>query len=216
MADYSIKAGDVVLIPDKSADEVKSVWDVVWTIKERRDEKRYVGKLWFKGEPDRGVVDMDFEIEPKFREKEYTRDALRSIVEWVFMKRDLYEIKITVNVEDEEKIDAIERSGFVFRMGNKLAESYSIVKPKTTWMGLYIIIGVIVGLPLGILIDSMIAGLAIGLLAGIAMGAIMDGRANSERYRVTGEKKTVHRKAVFEIEEEKEEAEESEEQATND
>lgn len=197
---YAIKAGDVVLTPDKEAEEYKTVWDVVWNINERRDEKRFVGKLWFSGEPERGTVELNFDIEPRFKDREYTRDVLRAIVEWVFLKKDLYEIKTTVSTEDDGKIEVLERSGFVFRMGNKEFEHYSIVKPPTTWMGLYIIIGIVAGLALGIMLNSIIAGVAVGILVGVVMGAILDGKSNMDRRQVTGEKKSGHRKAVIEIE----------------
>lgn len=197
---YSIKADELVLTPDKGADEYKSVWEVVWNINERKDEKRFVGKIWFSGEPERGVVELNFDIEPRFKERDYAREALRAIVEWVFAKRDLYEIKTTVSTEEEDKIDAIERVGFVLRMANKEVEHYSVVKPRTTWMGLYIVIGVITGMALGIVLGSVIVGVAIGIVIGIITGALLDGKSNMDRSRVTGEKKTTHRKAVIEIE----------------
>jgi len=199
MADYSITAGDVVLTPDKGPKEAKTVWEVKWKISERRDEKRYVGNLWFNGDPERGAVDMDFYIEPRFRDREYTRDVIRAMVEWVFDKKDLYEINVTADIEDSDKIGVLEGSGFVFRYGNKTIEKYSIVKQRTAWTGLYIPIGFATGIVLGAAINSLVAGICICLVGAILIGAILDAKANSQRALVTGEKKTTHRKAVREI-----------------
>lgn len=197
---YSIKAGNVVLTPDKGPDELKTVWDVVWSINERKDDQRLVGNVWFNSEPERGVVEIDFNIEPEFREKEYAREMLRAIVDWVFKKKGLYEIKMTVDVEDRYKIDALEHAGFVFRMGNKEVRHFSIVKARTAWSGLYLMLGFVVGLLLGLLFNNMIMGIAIGVVVGLVIGIILDIRANMDRSNITGEKKSTHRKAVLEIE----------------
>lgn len=210
MAEYSIKAGDVELFPDKDANTAKTVWDVKWLIKERKDEKRHVGSLWFNGVPEMGVVDMNFSIESRFWNREYAREALRAIIDWVFDKKDLYEIKITIGVEEEDKAAVLQRSGFVFRRGNKVDESYSIVKPRTVWTGLYVPIGIVAGIGLGVLFDSMIVGLAVGVVIGLVVGVILDTRANAERTKITGEKRTIRRKAVLEYGENDEKADEKE------
>ncbi len=200
MAGYSIKAGGVVLTPDKGPDELKTVWDVVWAISEKNDETAAVGNLWFTGEPERGAVELDFTIDKKYTDTEYTKDVLRSITEWVFKRKDLYEIKTTVNTDDKERIKALESTGFVLRTANKEISQYSIEKQKTGWMGLYIALGLCAGVLLGILINNMVIGVIAGIVVGVAVGVFLDIKASLDRYNITGEKRMGHRKAIVEVE----------------
>lgn len=187
---HSIKIGSVELIPMNSNESLASVWDVRWLIKERPDKRKNelkkVGEIWFMGAPERGTLSMDFSIEPEFKMSSVVKEVLRGLIEWSFAHKDIYEISVSTPTGDYYRTDAIERAGFVFRTGDKVEEVYSIVKPKTVWLGLYILIGIVGGFLLGVLFGSFVIGMAIGIVIGVLMGAVLDTKANRSRNDVTG------------------------------
>jgi len=81
----------------------------------------------------------------------------------------------------------------VYRHGDRHVETYTISKPRTSWMGLYLFLGLCIGMALGLVFDSMIVGMVIGMGACIAAGAVMDSKENEKRSNVTGESVKVKR-----------------------
>ena len=65
-------------------------------------------------------------------------------------------------------------------------ETYSIIKGKTVWTGVYVVVGIFVGMILAIVINSAWLGFAIGLGVSLCIGAIMDNDASKYRESVTG------------------------------
>ena len=65
-------------------------------------------------------------------------------------------------------------------------ETYSIIKEKTVWTGVYVIVGIVVGMILGVVLNNVWLGFAIGLIVCLCMGVIMDSNALKYRESVTG------------------------------
>lgn len=200
MKKYSIKAGDVELTPIKEENAPDTVWGLKWRITERKGDKRAVGEISFAGEPERGTVEILFNIDDRFKETSYGIDAVREMVEWTFAGKGIYEITATALKEDDFSVDVLERSGFVYRLGNRTEEHYSIVKPKTVWLGLYIALGICAGLLLGVVLGVLWVGMVIGVFAGAIIGSLLDSRENKARADITGVRRSEHRRPVTEIE----------------
>ena len=186
----TIRIDDVELIPMDAETPKESVWQVRWIIKERprknRNVLRKIGEIWFEGEPERGTLAMDFNIEPEFKQDAVVKSVIKGFTDWAFAHNDIYEITVNTPTGDYYRTDAVERAGYVYRIGNREVEHYSIVKPKTTWLGLYILIGIVAGFLMGILFGSMSIGMAMGVVIGMLMGAVLDTKANRTRAEVTG------------------------------
>ena len=165
----------------------QGIWYTYWKVVRRKERGLHVGGFWFMGEPNRGVVEICFTIFKEFRGRRYATQCLREITEWAFANK-VYTIEATVATENSSAISVLDRSGYVYRSGDRVEQSYSIEKQRTGWAGFYLILGVTTGLFLGILLNSMIAGMIIGVAIGLLAGTGMDVSAMKEREKVTGEK----------------------------
>ena len=198
-----MKGGDVILSPETFEGEEPNVTTTKWIITPKKTSKIYdpkpIGKIWFSTQPERGEIEIDFEVTSRETETAYMRDAVRVLINWAFSGNNIYEIACTCKHKEQDRIDVLERAGLVYRYGDREIESYSIVKPQPIWLGLYFVIGFVSGLILGIVLNSMVMGLVIGLIAGILSGAVLDTKAKNEREKVTGERKPIRRVPVKDI-----------------
>ena len=183
------RSGELMVKP---VDE-NNIWNCKWDVfllKESDTER--IGWVSFEGTKERGTVPISIEIEPLYRHRGHGTAVLKMMREWAFFHRDIFEIKTQVSNEDTELIHALERAGFVYREGLSIEsgtiETYSITKQKTSWTGLYIIIGLIAGMILGLVLSNMWGGLAISIFFALAFGIGMDLSEKKWREKVTGKK----------------------------
>lgn len=183
---YTMTSGNLRLVPTDDDD----IWESDWLVYLLQPEEIQIGVLSMEGEKANGTVPIRIEIPDKFyRNKGYGTAALKMMREWIFCHVDIYEIKATVDAENDACIHALEKAGFVQRYADKNTEVYSITKPKTAWLGLYLVIGIIAGAFLGVILEFPWAGLGIGLFFGITIGSYMDAQERKTRVKYTGKKK---------------------------
>ena len=108
------------------------------------------------------------------------------MVNWVFLYRNIYEVTSQVEHENDRGVNALRKAGFVFRGKEGQMETYSIIKEKTVWTGVYVVVGVVVGMVLGVVLNNVWLGFALGMVVCLCMGAIMDSNALKYRESVTG------------------------------
>lgn len=191
---YVIKEGEIKLVPVRPENEDATVWDILWDVYERKNEKRKVGTISFDGPPEHGTIEVRFETEPEFKGHGYAKDALKAITNWAFSQKGIYEITAVAEHENDAAIHVLERAGFVFRGGTREIENYSVKKQKTSWQGFYLALGIALGFALGVLLNNVIVGMVIGVFAGFTIGTSMDTKTNREREEITGEARQKKRK----------------------
>ncbi len=183
---YDYKSGNMLIRP---TDE-ENIWECDWDIFLLTDEMTRIGKLSFAGKKERGTVPISIELIPLYRGRGNGTSALRMAREWAFLHKNIYEIEAYVDRDNEDCIGALISANFIYRSDPTIEktdlERYSVVKPKSTWLGLYIIIGVAAGVILGLVIDIPWAGMAGGLGLAIAIGSYMDAKEKRQRLKVTG------------------------------
>ena len=183
---YDYKSGNMLIRP---TDE-ENIWECDWDIFLITDEMTRIGKLSFAGKKERGTIPISIELIPLYRGRGNGSNALKMAREWAFIHRDIYEVEAFVDRDNEACISALIKANFIYRSNPSIEkgdlERYSVVKPKSTWLGLYIIIGVVAGVILGLVIDIPWAGMAGGLGAAIALGSFMDSKEKKHRLEVTG------------------------------
>jgi len=181
---FTIKTKEMIIEPlDES-----NVWEGEWVIKIIRDKIIEIGKATFAGEKALGTIPLRVDLLEEYQNKGYGTLAFKLLVEFAFGYKNIYEVEAYTVSDNDKCVNALEKAGFVRRKKEGKNETYSVIKPNTTWLGLYIYIGLLAGLVIGIVINIMWAGLVIGLVIGLLIGAIMDGNAKKERERVTGRK----------------------------
>ena len=179
---FCLKSDTVTITPSNMED----LWESDWIIAFRKGEKEQLGTASFAGEKLLGAVPLNVELMPKYRNRGLGTEIIRMMVNWAFLHKNVFEIVSKVEHENDKGVNALQKAGFVFRGNEGKVETYSIIKGKTVWTGVYVVIGILVGMILGIVINSVWLGFAIGLGVSLCIGAIMDNDALKYRESVTG------------------------------
>lgn len=182
---FTIKTKEMTISPMDESD----IWEGDWSISVRYEEGfREIGRASFKGDKLLGCIPISMNIEEAYRNKGYATEAFKLMTDFAFGYKNIYELSADIDSDNDACIVAVEKAGFVRRKKEGKLETYSIIKPHTVWLGLYLYIGLIAGLVIGIVINMMWTGLILGLIIGIFIGAGMDYRAKKDRESVTGSK----------------------------
>ena len=180
--DFCLKSDTVTITPSN----MENLWESDWIIAFRKGEKEQLGTATFAGEKLLGTVPLSVELMPRYRNRGLGTEIIRMMVNWAFLHKNIFEVVSKVEHENDKGVNALQKAGFVFRGNEGKVETYSIIKRKTAWKGVYAVVGIFVGLILGIVINSVWLGFVIGLIASLSVGAIMDNNALKYRESVTG------------------------------
>ena len=180
--DFCLKSDTVTITPSN----MENLWESDWIIAFRKGEKEQLGTATFAGEKLLGTVPLSVELMPRYRNRGLGTEIIRMMVNWAFLHKNIFEVVSKVEHENDKGVNALQKAGFVFRGNEGKVETYSIIKRKTAWTGVYAVVGIFVGLILGIVINSVWLGFVIGLIASLSVGAIMDNNALKYRESVTG------------------------------
>ena len=186
---YDYKSGNMLIKPTNEEDVWNCKWDIC--LVEKGDTTR-IGWLSFEGEKQTGTIPLQIELLPLYRHRGNGTNAIKMAREWAFLHGDIYEVEAFSDRENTDYINALQKSGFVYREDPSIYknsnERYSVVKPKTVWTGIYVVIGVFVGVALGIVISIPWVGLVISLGIALALGTYMDSSERRHRRDITGNK----------------------------
>lgn len=180
--DFCLKSETVTITPSNTED----LWESDWIIAARRGGGEQLGTASFAGEKLLGTIPLHVELMPEYRNRGLGTEIIRMLVNWAFLHKNIFEVVSRVEHENDKGVNALQKAGFVFRGSEGEVETYSIIKGKTVWTGVYVVAGIIAGMILGIMINSVWLGFAIGLSASLCIGSIMDADALKYRESVTG------------------------------
>lgn len=181
---FCLKSDTITITPSNMED----LWESDWIIAFRKGEKEQFGTASFAGEKLLGTVPLNVELMPKYRNRGLGTEIIRMMVNWAFQHKNVFEVVSKVEHENDKGVNALQKAGFVFRDYEGKVETYSIIKGKTVWTGVYVVLGIYVGLIFGIVINSVWLGFAIGIGASLCIGVIMDNDASKYRESVTGKR----------------------------
>ena len=179
---FCLKSDTVTITPSN----MENMWESDWIISSRKGEREQLGTASFAGEKFLGAVPLNVELMPKYRNRGFGTEIIRMMVNWAFLHKNVFEVVSKVEHENDKGVYALQKAGFVFRGNEGKLETYSIIKGKTVWTGVYVVVGIFVGMILAIVINSAWLGFAIGLGVSLCIGAIMDNDASKYRESVTG------------------------------
>lgn len=180
---YTIKTTEMLIAPMDDND----IWEGEWIIT-LRDSQIPIGKATFKGPKALGAVPLTVELEERYQNKGYGTEVFKALVRFAFGYKNIYEITAKTDRDNDKCIYALEKAGFVYRKVEDHTEDYSIIKPKSAWLGLYLYIGLLIGLALVLVFGGSWVGLIIGLVLGITGGLVMENKEKRDRERVLGRK----------------------------
>ncbi len=179
---YYLKSEQITITPSNEED----LWESDWVIAFRKGEKEQIGTASFAGEKILGTVPLRVELAQNYRNRGLGTEVIKLMVNWAFLHRNIYEVISQVEHENDKGVNALQKAGFVFRGNEGNVETYSILKEKTTWTGVYAAVGIIVGMILGLVLNNLWVGFAVGLISCLCIGTIMDYNAQKYRESVTG------------------------------
>ncbi len=179
---FCLKSDTLTITPSNGEDLWESEWDIAF----RKGEKEQLGTATFAGEKLLGTVPLHVELAPKYRNRGFGTEIIRMMVNWAFLHKNIFEVVSRVEHENDKAVNALQKAGFVYRGIEGKVETYSIIKGKTVWTGVYTVVGILTGLLLGIVLNSVWLGFAIGITASLCIGAVMDNNAMKYRESVTG------------------------------
>lgn len=180
---YTIKTKDIIIKPRSEGD----IWEGIFDISVKEEDKFVnIGTATFSGEKILGAVPLSVNLDEEYRNKGYGTRVYKLMTDFAFGFKNIYEVVAVTDSDNDKCVYALEKAGFIRRKKEGKVETYSITKPKSVWLGLYVYIGIILGLIIGIVIGILWVGMVIGLFIGIAIGMAMDSRENKERQKITG------------------------------
>lgn len=181
---HTIKTKEMIIEP---VDD-DNIWDGEWTISIKDEKWIQIGTASFEGPKSLGTIPIRLALGKQYQNKGYGTKAYKLLVDFAFGFKNIYEVQAVTEADNDKCVYALEKSGFVRRSKEGKKETYSIIKPASTWMGLYLYIGIIIGLTIGIVVNAMWIGMVIGLAIGFVIGTVLDNEEKKERERVTGSK----------------------------
>ncbi len=164
----------------------KDLWNADWIISLTKGDGERIGKASFAGEKVRGTVPLTVELEEEYRNRGYGTEAICKMVNWAFRHPNVYEVTAETEHENDKAVKALGKAGFVYREGDRQTERYSVVRGRSNWLGIYLVIGICLGLVLGIVLSAPKLGFGIGLVISLITGAAMDNSEKRKREKVTG------------------------------
>ncbi len=179
---FCLKTDTLTITPSNTED----LWGSDWIIAFRKGEKEQLGTATFAGVKRLGTVPLYVELLPQYRNRGLGTEIIRMLVNWAFLHRNIFEVVSRAEHENDKGVNALQKAGFVYRGSEGEVETYSIIKGKTAWTGVYVIVGILNGMLLGIVLNSLWLGFAIGIAASLCIGAVMDNNALKYRESVTG------------------------------
>jgi len=181
---YTIKTKELRIEPVNP----ENIWEDDWTVTLLGEKETVIGHASFAGDKERGTIPLWVELESEYVNKGYGTRVFKLMTDFAFNCKNIYEITAITDIDNDKCIYALEKAGFVYRKKEGRNEEYSISKPKSTWLGLYLYLGLLVGMVLVIVLGGSWAGLVIGLVIGAMFGLGMDNQERKKRADIVGKK----------------------------
>ncbi len=159
-----------------SPKDENKLWDEEWSINIRDGEEVSIGSFHFEEAGYHGSVKICVDLDPPFAKEENIAEIFYSMARFIFRFRDLREITTVCRHEDDHRVRGLEKAGYVLREFRDGNDYYSMTKQKTSWTGIYVIIGMVAGFFIGITISNLWVGTIAGVLIGTIIGYLMDKR----------------------------------------
>ena len=184
----AIRGFDLIIMPKTEYDNADEAWKGEWAIykSEKKKPTTEIGSFRFLGKPENGHLELTIDIDHYYINQGYATSALKAIADWCFARNGVFVVDAHIDKDNIPALRAFTNAGFVYRSKEHGIEHYSIVKPHTAWLGLYVVIGVWAGLLLGVVMAMPAVGFAIGMVIGLVFGKVMENRAKRRREEILG------------------------------
>jgi len=155
----------------------------IWGISEKKGEK--IGTLKFSLSQMKYTVVAEIQLLSEEVSEEYQKEILMIMSEIGLLEPHIHFVQYRPNAQEEE---LLKKFGYVRE--EKAEYSMYVVKEQghTSWMAVYMCLGVAMGMTLGRGIGSMGAGMCIGMCFGMMIGAMLDSTGKKKRAEIAAER----------------------------
>ncbi len=160
------------------------LWHTPWQMIDRQTGKR-MGDLDFKGAPRKGRVEIGYGIDESYEGQGFTTEAVKAMCEWAFSQKDVYIVEAETEPNNKASQRVLEKAGF--KPLNEVGQEgprFALPKPETSWLAVYMCLGLSIGMSLGSSSGNSSIGLSLGIAVGTCLGAALDAAERKRRNRV--------------------------------
>ena len=154
-------------------------WYAVWSIRLKNGE--WVGDLCYKGEPTNGAVEIGYGIVEAHQGNGYATEAISASIDWAFAQQGVYVVTAETEPDNHRSIHVLEKLGFTQKGEGVEGPRFEKEKPPTSWLAIYMMMGMAVGIAFGAPSGNTGVTLSIGMGVGLALGAAVDHQENAQR-----------------------------------
>lgn len=160
------------------------LWYTPWQMIEKSSGKR-MGDLCFKGAPQKGRVEIGYGITEEFEGQGFTTEGLKAMCEWAFSQKDVYIVEAETEPQNKASQRVLEKAGFVplDKVGQE-GPRFALSKPATSWLAVYMCLGLSIGMSLGASSGNSSLGLSLGIAVGTCLGAALDAAERKHRNQI--------------------------------
>lgn len=144
-----------------------------------------IGSLCFKGGPVNGAVEIGYGIDEPYQNQGYATEAVKAMLAWAFGQQGVYFITAETEKDNLASIQVLKNNVFLPAGEGTEGLLWEIEKPASSWMAIFMCLGLSIGISFGAAQNNMGVGLSIGMCIGLAVGAAIDAqdRATREKFK---------------------------------
>ncbi|SDB61457.1 GNAT family N-acetyltransferase [Butyrivibrio sp. INlla16] len=154
---------------------MENLWDEEWDVCLKSGEKKKIGSLSFENTNVHGEIHFSVSFDETYKGG-HISEIFYAVASFVFKSEKVKEICTVCRHENENLVRGLEKAGYVLREFKDGNDYYSMKKQKTSWTGLYVMIGMIAGFIIGITLSNLWMGTISGVVIGTVIGFLMDKR----------------------------------------
>ena len=163
-------------------------WYACWQMTQK--DGTFVGDACFKGAPENAETEIGYGVLADYRGKGYATEAVGALTEWAFSASEaLYYVTAETDPDNAASQRVLEKNGFV-PTGEQGEEGprYEKERPETSWLAIYLSIGLCLGVAIGTSLGNLALGIPIGMGLGLAVGTSLDKKAKDALTKVREER----------------------------
>jgi len=141
-----------------------------------------VGAIGFLGPKNNDSVKLYFIKREEYDGEAYLSEALKAITSAAFYEEGIYFVESDCGSNDTLRQNILQGQKYTYESEEDGIIHYVSIKPKTSWLSIYMCIGLSIGISLGSgIFDSTSIGVCIGMAIGAAVGAALDNKESKRR-----------------------------------
>ena len=167
----------------------QALWHTAWRMV-HKETGETVGDLGFQGVPVDKTVEIGYGVLEAFRKQGYAAEAVHARIDWACTQPDVYYARAITdegNLASERVLEKLKFQRILTHPAAAVLEDgqtlWELEKPASSWMAIYMCLGLGCGGAIGSALNSYTIGMSIGLALGVALGVSLDGQDRERRKR---------------------------------